>query len=422
MKEIIYHHYNKKGIKSVKHIILAAALCAALGTCGLAEVNAAEEVWNGHEEVTVIKGKILRTETVKKADHHKKIQKTEKKEKAEGEKGAPPKEAPVLSAKKEAKASAVETAVKEAKQAPAVEKAAETAPKDAEALKKAPEKPRFEDKRIEINLASRLLTLYQGDVGIRMYPIAPGKPSSPTPTGRRTVVDMEINPTWIDPDSGTSIPSGPDCPIGYRWIGIGGNYGIHGTNVPSAIGTYASHGCVRMNEADVEDLYAHIVKGIPVDILYERVVVQREADHTVVYYIYPDGYGKEPLDVSKVKAKLAPFGVASCVSDDDIKQAIEASDGNPRYVAKVYDIYLDGKKLDARAFGKDGHIYLPVMPLARAAGIKADWSSNWNQIRTPYGSAKAVLKNRSLLIDAADAPALLHLTGSLDKDYNYQMK
>ena len=106
----------------------------------------------------------------------------------------------------------------------------------------------------------------------------------------------------------------------------------------------------------------------------------------------------------------------------DIKQAIEASDGNPRYVAKVYDIYLDGRKLDARAFGKDGHIYLPVMPLARAAGIKADWSSNWNQIRTPYGSAKAVLKNRSLLIDAADAPALLHLTGSLDKDYNYQMK
>lgn len=69
----------------MKHIILAAALCAALGTCGLAEVNAAEEVWNGHEEVTVIKGKILRTETVKKADHHKKIQKTEKKQKEKKE-------------------------------------------------------------------------------------------------------------------------------------------------------------------------------------------------------------------------------------------------------------------------------------------------------------------------------------------------
>lgn len=400
----------------IKRIILAAALCAALGTCGFTEVSAAEET-NGNEEVTVIKGKILRTETVKRADKHSKAQKAEKKEKA-----AVKKEQKALLSKEKAKTAEPEKTVKAAKQDPAVDKAAETAPKDAEAVKKAPEKPRFEDKRIEINLASRLLTLYQGDVGIRMYPIAPGKPSSPTPTGRRTVVDMEVNPTWIDPDSGTTIPSGPDCPIGYRWIGIGGNYGIHGTNVPSAIGTYASHGCVRMNEADVEDLYAHIVKGIPVDILYERVVVQREADHTVVYYIYPDGYGREPLDVSRVKAKLAPFGVSAYVSDDDIQQAIDASDGNPRYVVKVYDMYLDGKKLDARALGKDGHIYLPVMPLARAAGVKAEWSSNWGEIRTPYGSAKAVLKNRSLLIDAADAPSLLHLTGSLDKDYNYQMK
>lgn len=400
----------------IKRIILAAALCAALGTCGFTEVSAAEET-NGNEEITVIKGKILRTETVKRADKHSKDQKAEKKEKT-----AVKKEQKALLSKEKAKTAEPEKTVKAAKQEPAVDKAAETALKDAGAVKKAPEKPRFEDKRIEINLASRLLTLYQGDVGIRMYPIAPGKPSSPTPTGRRTVVDMEVNPTWIDPDSGTTIPSGPDCPIGYRWIGIGGNYGIHGTNVPSAIGTYASHGCVRMNEADVEDLYAHIVKGIPVDILYERVVVQREADHTVVYYIYPDGYGREPLDVSRVKAKLAPFGVSAYVSDDDIQQAIDASDGNPRYVVKVYDMYLDGKKLDARALGKDGHIYLPVMPLARAAGVKAEWSSNWGEIRTPYGSAKAVLKNRSLLIDAADAPALLHLTGSLDKDYNYQMK
>lgn len=354
---------------------------------------------------------------MKRADKHSKAQKAEKKEKATVKK-----EQKALLSKEKAKTAEPEKTVKAAKQEPAVDKAVETAPKDAEAVKKAPEKPRFEDKRIEINLASRLLTLYQGDVGIRMYPIAPGKPSSLTPTGRRTVVDMEVNPTWIDPDSGTTIPSGPDCPIGYRWIGIGGNYGIHGTNVPSAIGTYASHGCVRMNEADVEDLYAHIVKGIPVDILYERVVVQREADHTVVYYIYPDGYGREPLDVSRVKAKLAPFGVSAYVSDDDIQQAIDASDGNPRYVVKVYDMYLDGKKLDARALGKDGHIYLPVMPLARAAGVKAEWSSNWGEIRTPYGSAKTVLKNRSLLIDAADAPSLLHLTGSLDKDYNYQMK
>lgn len=65
----------------IKRIILAAALCAALGTCGFTEVSAAEET-NGNEEITVIKGKILRTETVKRADKHSKAQKTEKKEKA----------------------------------------------------------------------------------------------------------------------------------------------------------------------------------------------------------------------------------------------------------------------------------------------------------------------------------------------------
>ena len=282
-------------------------------------------------------------------------------------------------------------------------------------------KPAFEDKRIEINLASKLLTLYQGDVGIRMYPVAPGKPSSPTPVGRRKVEDMEMNPTWIDPDSNTQIPSVPDCPLGYRWIGIGGNYGIHGTNVASSIGSYASHGCVRMYEADVEDLFAHIVKGIPVDIIYERLVVEKAPDQTVIYYVYPDGYGRENLDVSDVKKKLAAFGVAGFADPDDIQHAIAMADGVPNYVAKVYDLYVKGQKLDAHAYGKDGHIYLPVMAVARAAGIRAEWSPNWKRLNTVYGTANGIPKGNALYIDAVDAPTLLHMTGTLNEAYEYRM-
>ena len=283
-------------------------------------------------------------------------------------------------------------------------------------------KPAFEDKRIEINLASKLLTLYQGDVGIRMYPVAPGKPSSPTPVGRRKVEDMEMNPTWIDPDSNTQIPSGPDCPLGYRWIGIGGNYGIHGTNVASSIGSYASHGCVRMYEADVEDLFAHIVKGIPVDIIYERLVVEKAPDQTVIYYVYPDGYGRENLDVSDVKKKLAAFGVAGFADPDDIQHAIAMADGVPNYVAKVYDLYVKGQKLDAHAYGKDGHIYLPVMAVARAAGIRAEWSPNWKRLNTVYGTANGIPKGNALYIDAADAPTLLHLSGTLNEKCEYHLE
>lgn len=292
-----------------------------------------------------------------------------------------------------------------------------------EEVKETKKKPAFEDKRIEINLASKLLTLYQGDVGIRMYPVAPGKPSSPTPQGRRKVVDMEMNPTWVDPDNpDVKVPSGPDCPLGYRWIGIGGNYGIHGTNVDSSIGTYASHGCVRMWEKDVEDLFAHIVKGIPVDIIYERVIVQKDPTQTVVYYIYPDGYGIEALSVSDVKKKLAPFGVAGFADPDEVQAAIAASDGNPRYVAKVYDLYVKGQKLEAHAYGKDGHVYVPVMAVARAAGVKADWSPNWKRLNSVYGVADGIQKGNALYIDAKDAPALLHLTGTLNENYEYVME
>lgn len=292
-----------------------------------------------------------------------------------------------------------------------------------EQTKETKKKPAFEDKRIEINLASKLLTLYQGDVGIRMYPVAPGKPDSPTPLGRRKVVDMEMNPTWIDPDNpDVEVPSGPDCPLGYRWIGIGGNYGIHGTNVDSSIGTYASHGCVRMWEKDVEDLFAHIVKGIPVDIIYERVVVQKDSDQAVAYYIYPDGYNREPLTVGDVKKKLSAFGVAGFADSNEIESAIQASDGNPRYVAKVYDLYVKGQKLEAHAYGKNGHVYIPVLAVARAAGVKAEWSPNWQRMTSAYGTAAGIQKGSALYIDAQDAPALLHLTGKLNEKNEYVME
>ena len=283
--------------------------------------------------------------------------------------------------------------------------------------------PAFEDKRIEINLASRLLTLYQGDVGIRMYPVAPGKPSSPTPQGRRKVVSMEKNPTWIDPENPTvEVPSGPDCPLGYRWIGLGGNYGIHGTNSPRSIGNYASHGCVRMYEKDVEDLFDHIVKGIPVDIKYERVVVEKDADHYVRYYIYPDGYQIQPLTVMDVRNKMSPFGVSGLEEDAAIEQAIKASNGQPHEVAKVYDLYVKGEKQDFHAYEKNGRVYIPAIALSKAAGVYAEWSPNWKQFKTAYGTAAGIQRGKSLYIDASDAPALLHLTGKLDEKGDYVME
>ena len=109
-------------------------------------------------------------------------------------------------------------------------------------------------KKITLNLASRLLTLYEGMEKVRIYPVAVGAPETPSPVGEFSISEKEVNPVWTDPKTKTTVPSGPSNPLGYRWLGLYGNYGIHGTNAPWSIGRSVSHGCIRMYEEDVEEL------------------------------------------------------------------------------------------------------------------------------------------------------------------------
>jgi lipoprotein-anchoring transpeptidase ErfK/SrfK len=46
-----------------------------------------------------------------------------------------------------------------------------------------------------------------------------------------------------------------------------GNYAIHGTNDPSSIGGYVSHGCIRMHNEDILDLYRRVPIGANVYVL-----------------------------------------------------------------------------------------------------------------------------------------------------------
>jgi lipoprotein-anchoring transpeptidase ErfK/SrfK len=124
--------------------------------------------------------------------------------------------------------------------------------------------------QIVVDLGDRQLYLYRGDKLFKSYGIAVGQPAYPTPTGSCVIVNKQVDPTWIPPDSDWAkdakpIPPGPDNPLGTRWIGTSfSGIGIHGTPDGWSIGTYASHGCIRMHIPDVEDLYTHVVVGMPV--------------------------------------------------------------------------------------------------------------------------------------------------------------
>ncbi|MFN4256050.1 MAG: L,D-transpeptidase, partial [Saprospiraceae bacterium] len=64
------------------------------------------------------------------------------------------------------------------------------------------------------------------------------------------------------PELPAFMAGGPDNPLGARAIYLGSSlYRIHGTNEPSSIGEAASSGCIRMHNADVSELYAHVKPG-----------------------------------------------------------------------------------------------------------------------------------------------------------------
>ena len=277
------------------------------------------------------------------------------------------------------------------------------------------------EKKISINLAARSLALFEGNKKIRLYPIGPGKASTPTPVGYYKIESKDYNPTWTDPSSGVSIPSGPDCPLGYRWMQIRGNYGIHGTNRPNSIGHYVSNGCIRMHEKDVEALFDLVKIGTPVEITYNRVVVEKLDDNTVVYYIYPDGYGWQNLSVADVNKWLAGYGVANFVSNEDIEAKINASDGEPTYVAKIYPLYVNGEKMKNNAVEQDGVMYLPAIDLADAAHVNLGWDAAAQKLISNIGTAPGVDKKDVLYCKAEDAKTLFKLGGSLDNK-NYVMK
>ena len=87
-----------------------------------------------------------------------------------------------------------------------------------------------------------------------------------TPLGTFEITEKEENPTWY-PDGKAPIPPGqPGNILGTRWMRLDATgstarvrgIGIHGTTDPASIGTSASDGCIRMHNADVEEIFRMI--------------------------------------------------------------------------------------------------------------------------------------------------------------------
>ena len=114
----------------------------------------------------------------------------------------------------------------------------------------------------------QLFYVLPGGRAIR-YPVGVGKAGMAW-HGRAYIAAKHIRPAWARiPGRTPTYPSGsPRNPMGAAAMGLDrGNYAIHGTNNPASIGGYVSHGCIRMHNADIMDLYRRTPLGTEVHVV-----------------------------------------------------------------------------------------------------------------------------------------------------------
>lgn len=160
---------------------------------------------------------------------------------------------------------------------------------DAVAMSRVPAEL-LDDSGVQLVLDRRhrqLMVLQDGQL-LHRYPAAVGTDGWETPAGRHQVLEMVANPVWQHPGNGTTVPAGDKNPLGSRWIGFyrdcsvrektwdGERYlsvkgctvaGFHGTPHRWTVGRAVSHGCVRLYEESVQQVFDLVQVGTPVTVL-----------------------------------------------------------------------------------------------------------------------------------------------------------
>ena len=129
--------------------------------------------------------------------------------------------------------------------------------------------------RIIIKTTERKLLFVKGGKGAIEYKIAVGRQGREW-TGSTSISRKVLNPAWAPPPKirkdnprlPALVKAGPNNPLGVAVLVLGdGTYGIHGTNRPETIGTFASYGCFRMYNKDILDLFSRVSIGTSVTVV-----------------------------------------------------------------------------------------------------------------------------------------------------------
>jgi hypothetical protein len=128
------------------------------------------------------------------------------------------------------------------------------------------------DQILLVRIGENMLYLYENGQIANQWPIATGQPEYMTPTGMYSVTEKRYLPTWVNPapdtwgaDMPATIPPGSSNPLGLRALNWSAPaIRFHGTSATYSLGFNASHGCVRLSNEDVIELYDTVDVGTPI--------------------------------------------------------------------------------------------------------------------------------------------------------------
>jgi L,D-transpeptidase ErfK/SrfK len=187
----------------------------------------------------------------------------------------------------------------------------------------------------------RLFYFVNNNTKVYTYPIGMGVLDYKTPTGNFTVNQKKVNPDWHIPKElqkkyGMAVmPAGPDNPMGEYKLGLSwGDYGIHGCNLPWAVGRLVSHGCTRLYPEDIKKLFAMVPKGTKVEYIYEPVLIGFRQGR-VFLSVHDDVYFKIRSMILYVLNLLEQRGLADQVNTERVLQTVEEQTGMPMDISKT---------------------------------------------------------------------------------------